>query len=108
MFTGYEDFKSFISQRLANLRKQKNVSARDMSLSLGMTEGYINHIENKNSMPSMENFYYICDYLKVSPKDFFDDGMKAPDLLAELVEEGKELDRAALKNLIEFIRINKK
>ena len=59
-------------------------------------------------MPSMENFYYICDYLKVTPKDFFDDGTQAPKLLAELIEKGRKLDRTALKNLLKFIRNSKK
>lgn len=108
MFTCYEDFQNFFSLRLANLREQKNVSARDMSLSLGMTDGYINHIENKNNMPSMENFFYICEYLKVTPKDFLDDGIQMPELLMELIEECKKLDKTALKNLLEFMRNSKK
>ena len=32
--------------RLATLRTKKNVSAREMSLSIGQSEGYINNIEN--------------------------------------------------------------
>lgn len=108
MFECYEDFVTFIADRLASLRIQKNISARDMSLSLGKAEGYINHIENKINMLSMESFYYICEYLKTTPKDFFDDGMEAPELLAELIDEGKKLDRVALKNLLDFIRNTKK
>ena len=33
------------AKRLAQLRNQKGVSARDMSLSLGQGAGYINNIE---------------------------------------------------------------
>ena len=36
-----------IALRISKLRLQKNVSARNMSLSLGQNEGYINKIENK-------------------------------------------------------------
>lgn len=39
------------AERLAQLRTQKGVSAREMSLSLGQSAGYINNIENKNSLP---------------------------------------------------------
>ena len=39
----YEDF---VPERLAKLRTQKGVSARDMSLSLGQANNYINNIEN--------------------------------------------------------------
>lgn len=51
-------------------RIQKGVSAREMSLSLGQSTGYINNIENKNSLPSMSVFFYICDYFGISPKEF--------------------------------------
>ena len=37
----YEDF---VPERLAKLRTQKGVSARDMSLSLGQANNYINNI----------------------------------------------------------------
>ena len=42
----YEGF----SKRLAELRQEKGVSARDMSLSLGQSESYINKIENNYAM----------------------------------------------------------
>ena len=42
----YEDF---LPERLARLRTQKGVSARDMSLSLGQANNYINNIENKKA-----------------------------------------------------------
>ena len=44
----YEDF---VPERLAKLRTQKGVSARDMSLSLGQANNYINNIEKK--VPSL-------------------------------------------------------
>lgn len=63
-----EDF----SNRLSKLRTQKGVSARDMSLSIGQNPGYINNIETGKTLPSMSNFFYICDYLNITPKEFFD------------------------------------
>ena len=56
----YEDF---VPERLAKLRALKGVSARDMSLSLGQANNYINNIENKKSLPAMQSFFYICEYL---------------------------------------------
>ena len=44
----YEDF---VPERLAKLRTQKGVSARDMSLSLGQANNYINNIETKSHFP---------------------------------------------------------
>ncbi len=57
----YEDF---VPERLAKLRALKGVSARDMSLSLGQANNYINNIENKKSLPAMQSFFYICEYLR--------------------------------------------
>ena len=59
------------SLRLAKLREEKGVSARDMSLSMGQNPGYINNIESGKSMPSLSGIFYICEYLGISPKDFF-------------------------------------
>ena len=65
------DYLEWFPERLAQLRIQKGVSARDMSLSLGQSESYINKIENRRTMPSMSGFLYICEYLDVLPGDFF-------------------------------------
>lgn len=58
--------------RLVKLRMNKGVSARDMSLSLGQSENYINEIENGKAYPSMQAFFYICDYFNITPQEFFD------------------------------------
>ena len=57
-------------KRLIELRTNKGVSARDMSLSIGQSAGYINNIENGVNYPSMTVFFYICEYLGVTPKEF--------------------------------------
>lgn len=96
--------ENYISERLAQLRTQMGVSARDMSLSMGQADNYINNIENKKSMPSIQNFLCICEYLKVAPKDFFDEGTKNPVLLNELITELKSMNSTALENLLSFVR----
>ncbi len=48
----YEDF---VPERLAKLRTRKGVSARDMSLSLGQANNYINNIK-KNHFPPCRPF----------------------------------------------------
>ena len=78
-------------RRLTELRLAKNVSARDMSLSLGQSKGYINSIENGHSLPSMSVFFYICDYLKVTPQEFFDLESRDPSHLAEITAKLKRL-----------------
>ena len=79
-------------KRLAELRTQADVSARDMSLSLGQSESYISNIENGHNLPSMSVFFYICDYLKVTPQEFFDLESRAPDRLSEITAKLKRLN----------------
>src|SRR5699024_7729913 len=64
----YEDF---FADRLSELRAKKNVSAREMSLALGQNASYINRIENRKAFPSMQLFFYICEYLGTTPQEFF-------------------------------------
>ncbi len=102
----YEDF---FGQRLAKLRLKKGVSAREMSLSIGQSENYINKIENGKAYPSMAAFFYICEYLNITPKDFFDTETAHPQQLAELVEELKKLDANALSHILGLVKqINNK
>lgn len=96
--------EDFISERLAKLRLQKGISARDMSLSLGQANNYINNIENKKSLPSMQSFLYICDYLNITPQEFFDEGNGYPEKLKEFIEEAKKLDEESLKNILGIMK----
>lgn len=87
-------------QRLNELRQKKGVSAREMSIALGQSEGYINNIENGNNFPKMGIFFYICDYLGVTPKEFFDVENNDPKRVSEITEKLKGLSDAQL-SLIE-------
>jgi transcriptional regulator with XRE-family HTH domain len=66
-------FEDFFYDRLTKLRLNKGVSQREMSLAMGQSEGYMTKIESKVSFPSMTVFFYICEYLSVSPRDFFEE-----------------------------------
>lgn len=97
----YEDF---LPERLAKLRIQKGVSARDMSLSLGQANNYINNIENKKALPSMQAFFYICEYLDVTPREFFDEGNAYPETLRELIKEAKKLDSQSMEYILGIMK----
>lgn len=59
------------SLRVSVLRNKKGVSARRMSSDLEKNDGYINGIENGQSSPRFLEFISICNYLGVSPSEFF-------------------------------------
>lgn len=86
--TAYEEL---FAERVASLRAQKGVSAREMSLSIGQNTGYINYIENGKALPSMSGFFYICQYLDITPSEFFDIENKKPDEMRDLIHNLKKL-----------------
>ena len=93
------------SERLAKLRAAKGVSARDMSLSIGQSANYINKIENRKAFPSMTAFFYICDYLDISPHEFFDENSYCfPEQLKELINGLKSLNETSLFHIAGIIR----
>ena len=97
------DYIDFFPKRLEELRLQKNVSARDMSLSLGQSESYINKIENRRTMPSMAGFFYICEYLGISPKEFFDVNTHAPKKVNEICKASSLLTPTQADHILEII-----
>jgi len=92
-------YEEFTADRIGQLRTMKGVSAREMSLSLGQGESYINKIENRQSMPSLQGLFYICEYLGITPKEFFDQGANDPARLHELTEDIRKLDDTALTHV---------
>jgi len=97
------DEKNF-SLRLAQLREKKGVSARDMSLSMGQNPGYINNIESGKSLPSLQGFFYICDYLGITPSEFFDLESKNPTKLDAIVKDLKRLNDKQLDTLSTLVK----
>ncbi len=96
-------------QRLSALRLNKNVSARDMSLSIGQSAGYINNIENGISFPSMTAFFYICEYLGITPQEFFNIDSGNPVRERELIKAAKGSSNEHLELLISLAKaLNKK
>lgn len=92
--------------RLATLRTKKNVSAREMSLAIGQNQGYINHIETGQGTPSLSGIFYICEYLGITPSEFFDVDNNNPAKLAKINEYLKKLDDEQLdmvENLVKTL-----
>lgn len=96
--------EKFIKQRIAKLRTDNNISARELSLRLGQSSGYINAIENGSSLPSMSMLIYICEYFKITPMEFFDEDSEFPYLIKEITREIKKLDKKTLEALLTIIK----
>ena len=87
-------------ERLAKLRTQKGISAREMSLCLGQNTCYINHIENGFSMPSIKMFIYICEFLEITPYQFFDLEINYPIKTKRIISCTKYLSEKELEIIL--------
>ena len=90
----------YIRERISVLRTKKNVSEYRMSTDLGHSKSYMQSISSARSMPSLGEFLYICEYLGVTPKEFFDEDMKEPQLVQRLCELTRNMSEADLNVLI--------
>lgn len=97
-------FEDLFYDRLTKLRNEKGVSAREMSLAIGQSTGYINGLENRNGFPSMQVFFYICEYLEVTPSEFFDEGNGHPAEYRELLKDMDALTEEQRRNLQAIIK----
>ena len=94
----------FVRNRISELRTKKGVSEYKMSLDLDHSKSYIQSISSGKALPSFSEFLFICDYLGVTPKEFFDADTKEPQLVCKLTELAKNLttdDLAALITMAE-------
>lgn len=90
----------FIRDRISVLRTKKNVSEYRMSTDLGHSKSYMQSISSGRSMPSLGEFLYICEYLGVTPREFFDEDIKEPQLVQKLYELTRNMSQEDLDVLI--------
>lgn len=96
--------EKFIRERITKLRLNKNVSEYRMSLDLGHSDSYIRNITSGKALPSMSEFLYICEYFNITPKEFFDQESKNPELINELVSISNGLNNDDLLVLISMAK----
>ena len=64
--------KNEIIDRISRLRTRANLSARALSMEIGMNEGYINRLESKRDFsPSMDVLLNIIEVCNSTTEEFF-------------------------------------
>ncbi len=101
-------FEKNFALRLSMLREKKNVTAREMSLAIGQNPGYINHIENNQTTPSLSGLLYICEYLGITPAQFFDTENENPEKFNRINEYLKKLTDEELDAVENILRLMSK
>jgi len=92
------------AKRLYTLRQRRNQSARDMSLSLGQAPNYISGLEAAKNYPAMKSFLYLCEYLGITPQEFFDYEDADPKQTKELHDEIRKLDGKSREYFLGLIK----
>lgn len=97
-------FEDDFPARLTQLRIKKGASARDMSLSIGQNAGYIHNIESGKALPSMSVFFFICEYLGITPSEFFEMDSNNPSKVDAIVKDLKRLNDAQLDTIAALVK----
>ncbi|PWL50902.1 MAG: transcriptional regulator [Clostridiales bacterium] len=93
------DEKQF-RDRVTELRLKKGVSEYQMSYDLGHSKGYVHNIVTGKSMPSLREFFYICEYFEITPAEFFYYGEEYPPYLQQAYDVLKTADEEDVIQLI--------
>lgn len=93
----------FIRERITQLRIKMNVSECKMSLDLYHSKSYIQNISSGHSMPSLQEFLCICNYLRVSPAEFFNSDLRYPQIIHTVIQKLPYLDKEDLELLLSLI-----
>lgn len=94
---------NYITKRITELRIKKGVAEHRMSIELGHSRSYMQGISSGRALPSMTEFLAICEYLEVSPTEFFDESNPNPPLIREAVDKIKTLSESDLLMVLTII-----
>ena len=99
----------FVRERISQLRLMKGISEYQMSYDLGHSRGYINNISSGKALPSMSEFFAICDYFGITPIEFFDGENPSPAITRQLLCEIQRLSPANQELFLQLAaELNKK
>ena len=96
--------EAFVRNRISELRLKKGISEYKMSLDLGHSKSYIQSISSGKALPSFSEFLYICEYLGVTPKDFFDAEVVEPQAISNLTNLARQLTIEDIEALVSMAK----
>jgi transcriptional regulator with XRE-family HTH domain len=68
-----EDIIVQITNKLKDIRKEKNITLQELAESAGVTKGMLSQVENNRTIPSLTVFLNIIKSLQININDFFQD-----------------------------------
>lgn len=97
-------FDTFVRDRITQLRLKKGVSEYQMSYDLGHSRGYINNISSGKALPSMSEFFAICEYFSISPEEFFNERLQDPVMYKQILSSLEQLNTEDLLLVFKLIQ----
>ena len=76
-----------------------------MSIALGQNVNYISLLERGKLLPSMSSFLYICQYLCITPQQFFTLHSKNPKDQQALIELFNQLENDFTDHILALMHI---
>jgi transcriptional regulator with XRE-family HTH domain len=68
-----EDIIVQITNKIKDIRKEKNITLQELAESAGVTKGMLSQVENNRTIPSLTVFLNIIKSLQIDINDFFQD-----------------------------------
>ena len=96
------EYENFVRKRITQLRHRLHVSEHKMSLDLGKSGSYMRSISIGKAMPSMHEFLRICEYLGVTPQEFFTGAGDESDRI-NIFNRLQDLDDGDIQKLQTFL-----
>ena len=96
--------EDYVRERITQLRLHKGISEYKLSYDLGHSRGYINNITSGKALPSMSEFFYLCEYFGITPADFFNMENINPVVLSETINEMRSLSDNDLLLVLQLVK----
>lgn len=98
----------FFGDRITELRMKKGIAKVEMSLRLGKSKTYIWTIAAHKSYPQMTSFYDICEFLEVTPTEFFEPSASPENIeLLKMFNSMTSEDKQVLMRLMKGLKEHK-
>ena len=94
-----------ILQKIAKLRNEANLSARELSMRIGMSAQYIGQVERGRITLSVDILLRILEVLKVTPEKFFSPSTETYETDRAILNYLYAIPKKKKEALLEFITL---
>jgi len=98
------DNSEYIRKHISDLCVAKGISEYQLGIDMGKSRGFIQNITSGRAMPSMVEFFRICEHLGVTECEFFKKkDMTNPTLIGQILDIISKYDDKDLKAVLAIL-----